>query len=82
MSVEAGEGDSFYLHDGNGTQLPFEILTSQTATTSIQNGDVLARFTQDDSVQTWIRVDQSLITKSGVYNGVLTFRYSVVDLGN
>ena len=82
LSVEAGEGDSFYLHDGNGTTLPFEILTSQTATTPIQNGGVLARFTQDDSVQTWIRVDQSLITKSGVYNGVLTFRYSVVDLGN
>jgi hypothetical protein len=82
LSVEAGEGDRFYLHDGNGTTLPFEILTSQTVTTSIQNGGVLARFTQDDSVQTWIRVDQSLITKSGVYNGVLTFRYSVVDLGN
>lgn len=82
LSVEAGEGDRFYLHDGNGTTLPFEILTSQTAATPIQNGGVLARFTQDDSVQTWIRVDQSLITKSGVYNGVLTFRYSVVDLGN
>ena len=82
LSVEPGEGDSFYLHDGNGTQLPFDILTSQDAQTPVQSGGVLARFTQDDSIQTWIRVDQSLITKSGVYNGVLTFRYSVVDLDN
>lgn len=82
LSVEPGEGDSFYLHDGNGTQLPFDILTSQDAQTPVQSGSVLARFTQDDSIQTWIRVDQSLITKSGVYNGVLTFRYSVVDLDN
>ena len=82
LSVEPGEGNSFYLHDGNGTQLPFDILISQDAQTPIQSGGVLARFTQNDTVQTWIRIDQSLITKSGVYNGVLTFRYSVVDLGN
>ena len=82
LSVDAGEGNSFYLHDGNGTQLPFEILLSEDAQTGVANGGVLARFTQDDSIQTWIRVDQSLITKSGVYSGVLTFRYSVVDLDN
>lgn len=82
LSVEPGEGNSFYLHDGNGAQLPFDILISQDAQTPIQSGGVLARFTQNDTVQTWIRIDQSLITKSGVYNGVLTFRYSVVDLGN
>ena len=82
LSVEAGEGDSFYLHDGNGTRLPFEILTEADAQDPVQNGGVLATFTQSGSVQTWIRVDQSLITKSGVYNGVVTFRYSAVDIEN
>ncbi|MBQ4273609.1 MAG: hypothetical protein IJB94_01385 [Clostridia bacterium] len=82
LSVEAGEGDSFYLHDGNGTRLPFDILTEADAQDPVQNGGVLATFTQSGSVQTWIRVDQSLITKSGVYNGVVTFRYSAVDIEN
>ena len=82
LSVEAGDGDSFYLHDGNGTRLPFEILTEADAQDPVQNGGVLATFTQSGSVQTWIRVDQSLITKSGVYNGVVTFRYSAVDIEN
>ena len=82
LSVEAGEGDSFYLHDGNGTRLPFEILTEADAQDPVQNGGVLATFTQSGSVQTWIRVDQSLITRSGVYNGVVTFRYSAVDIEN
>ena len=82
LSVEAGDGDSFYLHDGNGTRLPFEILTEADAQDPVQNGGVLATFTQSGSVQTWIRVDQSLITRSGVYNGVVTFRYSAVDIEN
>ena len=82
LVVESGEGDHFYLQDGNGTQLPFDILTSADSQTPVSNGGVLARFTSNGSVQTWIRVDQSLISKSGVYNGVLTFRYSVVDIEN
>ncbi len=82
LSVEPGEGAIFYLDDGNGTRLPFDILTAADAQTGIPSGGVLARFTQNGSVQTWIRVDQSLISKSGVYNGVLTFHYSVVDIEN
>ena len=82
VTVEPGEGDIFYLYDGNETYLPFDILTSADSQTPIQSGEVLARFSQDGSVQTWIRVDQSLISKSGIYNGVLTFRYSVVDSEN
>lgn len=82
VSIEPGEGDSFYLHDGNGTQLPFDILTEADAQNPVQSGGVLATFAQNGSAQTWIRVDQSLITKSGVYNGVVTFRYSAVDIEN
>lgn len=82
LFVTPGQGDSFYLDDGNGTQLPFDILTSADAQTPVQSGGILARFTQNGSAQTWIRVDQSLISKSGVYNGVVTFRYSVVDIEN
>ena len=82
LSVEPGEGTVFYLDDGNGTRLPFDILTAADAQTGVSSGGVLARFTQNGSVQTWIRVDQSLISRSGVYNGVLTFRYSVVDIEN
>ena len=80
ISVESPEGGSFYLQDANGTRLPFEILTAEDAQASVPSGGVLARFTQNGSVETWIRVDQSLISKSGVYEGVLTFRYSVVDI--
>ncbi|MBQ3014177.1 MAG: hypothetical protein IJD75_03425 [Clostridia bacterium] len=82
VSIEPSEGDSFYLHDGNGTQLPFDILTEADAQNPVQSGGVLATFAQNGSAQTWIRVDQSLITKSGVYNGVVTFRYSAVDIEN
>ena len=80
--VEPGEGESFCLQDANGTTLPFDILLAQDAQTPLASGDVLARFSQNGTTQTWIRVDQSLITKSGVYNGVLTFRYSLVDVEN
>lgn len=80
--VEPGEGESFCLQDANGTTLPFDILLAQNAQTPLASGDVLARFSQSGTTQTWIRVDQSLITKSGVYSGVLTFRYSLVDVEN
>ena len=80
--VEPGEGEIFCLQDANGTTLPFDILLAQDAQTPLASGDVLARFSQNGTTQTWIRVDQSLITKSGVYNGVLTFRYSLVDVEN
>ena len=80
--VEPGEGEIFCLQDANGTTLPFDILLAQDAQTPLASGDVLARFSQSGTTQTWIRVDQSLITKSGVYNGVLTFRYSLVDVEN
>ena len=80
--VEPGNGESFCLQDANGTTLPFDILLAQDAQTPLASGDVLARFSQSGTTQTWIRVDQSLITKSGVYSGVLTFRYSLVDVEN
>ena len=80
--VEPGEGEIFCLQDANGTTLPFDILLAQDAQTPLASGDVLARFSQSGTTQTWIRVDQSLITKSGVYSGVLTFRYSLVDVEN
>lgn len=82
LSVSPGNSNGFYLDDGNGTRLPFEILTSADAQATIPSDGVLARFTRDGSIQTWIRVDQSLISKSGVYNGVVTFRYSVADIEN
>ena len=71
---------SFYLQDGNGATLPFELLTSETSQTPISSGDLLARFTADGSVDTWIRIDQSQIQQSGIYNGVLVFSYSIVDI--
>ena len=82
LSVSPGNSNGFYLDDGNGTRLPFEILTSADVQATIPSDGVLARFTCDGSIQTWIRVDQSLISKSGVYNGVVTFRYSVADIEN
>ena len=82
LSVSPGNSNGFYLDDSNGTRLPFEVLTSADAQATIPSDGVLARFTRDGSIQTWIRVDQSLISKSGVYNGVVTFRYSVADIEN
>ena len=71
---------SFYLQDGNGAKLPFELLASEASQTPISSGDILARFTADGSVDTWIRIDQSQILQSGIYNGVLVFSYSIVDI--
>ena len=71
---------AFYLQDGNGATLPFDLLTSENSQTPISSGDILARFTADGSVDTWIRIDQSKILQSGIYNGILVFSYSIADI--
>lgn len=70
----------FYLQDESGAILPFDLLAAKDAQTPIANGDVFATFTENGSVDTWIRIDQSKIVQSGIYNGVLVFSYSVVDI--
>jgi hypothetical protein len=70
----------FCLRDGKGSVLPFDLLPAKNSQTLIGSGDVFARFTANGSVDTWIRIDQSKITKSGVYNGVLVFSYSITDI--
>ena len=70
----------FYLQDGSGATLPFDLLPTKDSQTPIQSGELLAVFTQNGSVDTWIRIDQSNITKSGIYNGVLVFSYSIADI--
>ena len=70
----------FCLRDGKGSVLPFDLLPAKDSQTLIGSGDVFARFTENGSVDTWIRIDQSKITKSGVYNGVLVFSYSITDI--
>ena len=74
------ENGVFSLQDGNGNVLPFDLLTTQDSQTPMSSGDILTSFTEDGSVDAWIRIDQSKITKSGIYNGVLVFSYSLNDI--
>ena len=81
ISVSSKDANGlFYLQDGSGTTLPFDLLPTKDSETPIQSGDLLAVFTQSGSVDAWIRIDQSNITKSGIYNGVLVFSYSIADI--
>ncbi len=70
----------FCLQDENGSVLPFDLLPTKDSQMPIGSGDVFARFSENGSIDTWIRIDQSKITKSGVYNGVLVFSYSITDI--
>ena len=80
VSVEPGNGQSFCLQDGNGNTIPFELFDCENASNAISDG-ILKEFTESDQTEgTWIRVDQSIISKSGIYTGTLIFRYSVVDI--
>lgn len=74
------ENGVFCLQDGNGNVLPFDLLSTQDSQTPMSNGDIMTSFTEDGSVDAWIRIDQSKITKSGIYNGVLVFSYSLNDI--
>lgn len=79
--VEPGEGDSFCLQDGNGNTIPFELFPIFNADTPISGDGILKDFTQnEDTDEVWIRIDQSTISKTGVYSGILTFHYTVVDI--
>ena len=80
VSTKNPEG-TFYLQDNSGAILSFDLLHAKDSQTPINSGDLLAKFTESGSVDTWIRIDQSKITKSGVYNGVLVFSYSLNDIG-
>ena len=83
ISVKSNdEGGIFALRDTNGVTLPFELFAEEGAQTPINSGDVFARFEANGSVDTWLRIDQSKITQSGIYNGVLIFSYTVENIGN
>lgn len=80
ISVKSGdESGIFCLKDNNGIVLPFELFADEGAQAPIASGDTFAIFTQNGSVDAWIRIDQSKISQSGIYNGVLIFSYSVAD---
>lgn len=80
VSVKSGdESGIFCLKDNNGIVLPFELFADEGAQAPIASGDTFAIFTQNGSVDAWIRIDQSKISQSGIYNGVLIFSYSVAD---
>lgn len=81
VSVKSGdESGIFCLKDNNGIILPFELFADEDAQAPIASGDTFAIFTQNGSVDAWIRIDQSKISQSGIYNGVLIFSYSVADV--
>ena len=81
VSVAPGNGNTFCLQDEDGNVLLFDLFRDKETQTPISEDRVLEQFTQSDQVvQTWIRIDQSTISTSGVYNGVLTFHYSIVDI--
>ena len=81
VSVTSGNADgTFCLQDESGNTLPFALFKEANAQTSIASGDVFARFDKDGSVDTWIRIDQSKITESGIYKGVLIFSYTTQDV--
>lgn len=81
ISVKSGDKSGiFCLKDNNGIILPFELFADEDAQAPIASGDTFAIFTQNGSVDAWIRIDQSKISQSGIYNGVLIFSYSVADV--
>lgn len=81
VSVHASDPNGiFYLEDSNGSVLPFDLLTAPDAQTVIGSGDVLARFSANGKIDAYIRIDQSNITQSGIYNGILVFSYTVADI--
>ena len=79
--VEPGEGDSFCLQDGNGNTIPFELFPYSNADAPIPADGILKEFTKNnDTDSVWICIDQSKISKTGVYSGIMTFHYTVVDI--
>ncbi len=79
--VEPGDGESFCLQDGNGNTIPFELFPYSNADAPIPEDGVLKEFTQSEQTdEVWIRIDQSKISKTGVYSGIMTFHYTVVDI--
>lgn len=83
LSVDAqNEENIFRLQNESGAAIPFDLIPNPDAQTSLTGGSVLARFTEDGTVDTWIRIDRSKISGTGTYTGVLTFRYSVADIEN
>jgi alpha-tubulin suppressor-like RCC1 family protein len=78
--VQPGEGDSFCLQDGNGNAIPFELFPHFGANSPIPADGILKEFTKNEQDEVWIRIDQSKISKTGVYSGIMTFHYTVVNI--
>ena len=80
VSVSPGSGNTFCLQDGHGNTIPFALFDSPSSQNAM-SGNVLVNFTKSNQKEsTWIRIDQSQLSKSGIYSGTLTFHYSVVNI--
>lgn len=81
LSVDAqNEENIFCLQNEEGATLLFDLLSDPNGQTTLVGGSVLARFTENGTVDTWIRIDRSKISGTGTYTGVLTFHYSVAEI--
>lgn len=78
--LSTAQDQTFYLSDAAGEKLPFALYLTKDGQLALENGDVLAEFTEDGSVTAWIRIDQSQILKSGIYTGTVNFYYEAVDI--
>ena len=81
VSVISKNADGvFYLQDQNGNILPFDILTAMDVQTAIHSGDLLASFRENGTTDAWIYVDPGKVMESGIYQGVLVFSFTLVDI--
>ena len=81
VSVSSKNADGiFCLQDQNGNILPFDILTVMDVQTAIHSGDLLASFRENGTTDAWICIDQSKMIESGIYQGILVFSFTLVDL--
>jgi len=76
VSVSAEDG-CFVLSDPSGNTLPYELHLTEASQTALTDGARLAEFTSGGTASAWIRVDQSRITHSGNYSGILNFNISM-----
>ena len=72
--------EGFVLINEDGTTLPYGVYRTEHSSDALASGETIAEFTADSNVTGWILVDQSLITQSGNYAGVLNFGISVEEL--
>lgn len=80
VRISSPDGSFALVDAASSNVLPYEVYNKNVSNAALESGDILATFTENGTATAQIRVDQSLIHKSGNYSDTVHFEFTLVDI--